>query len=141
MAVPLSTRLLSDITRSLDAAPAVDAAGEATVIWQLLAHKFVPLLGPTSVQLIVGRSIETNQASFPWLGLYSDAGMSTPPYDGLRAAFERAAPEAVLAATTAMLVTYINQLNILIGARLTEQFLRTVFPAAADMTDTRSKPK
>lgn len=137
----LSTRLLSDITRSLDAASAPESAHQATMIWQLLAHKFVPLLGPASVQLIVGRSIESNQASFPWLGVYSDAGMSTPPYDGLRAAFERAAPEAVLAATSAMLVTYINQLNTLIGARLTEQFLRTVFPAAAVIKDTRSKPE
>lgn len=134
-------RVLSDITRSLRAASAADAAHEATLIWQRLARKFVPLIGPSSVQIIVGRSIEANQPSFPWLGLFNSPGMSTPPYDGLRAAMERAEKEVILAATSAMLLTYINQLNTLIGARLTEQFLRATFPASADIKDTRSQPE
>lgn len=136
--MPLSTRLLSDITHSLRAAPALEAANEATLIWQRLARKFVPLIGPSSVQIIVGRTIEANQPAFPWLGLFTDPGMSTPPYDGLRAAMERAEREVILAATSAMLMTYVSQLNTLIGRRLTEQFLRATFPYAADIRDTRS---
>lgn len=133
--MPLSTRLLSDITHSLRAAPAAEAAYEATVIWQRLARKFGPLIGLSSVQLIIGRSIETSQAAFPWLGLFTNPGMSTPPYDGLRAVLERAGHEAVMAATSAMLMTYVSQLNILIGRRLTEQFLRATFPVPVDTKD------
>lgn len=117
------------------------AAHEATLIWQQLARKFVPLLGPSSVQLIVGRSIEVHQPSYPWLGMFSSPGMSTPPYDGLRAALEQAAAEEVQAATAAMLMTYITQLTTLIGGRLTEQFLRATFPAGGADNDPRSKPE
>lgn len=109
------------------------------MIWLSLARKFVPLIGPSSVQLIVGRCIEVNQPTFPWLGLFSNPGMSTPPYDGLRAVLERAEQEAIMAATEAMLMTYVSQLNILIGAQLTEQFVRTSFPVAAKIDDTRRK--
>jgi hypothetical protein len=137
--VAISTRLVSDITRALRAAPHPEVAHEATLIWQTLARKFVPLIGPSSVQLIVGRCIESSQSSFPWPAPFSSPGMATPPYDGLRAAFEHARAEAVLAVTSAMLTTYISQLNILIGARLAEQFLRAIFPAPADTKDTRSK--
>lgn len=136
--MPLSTRLLSDITGSLRAAPAAEAAYEAIVIWQQLSRKFGPLIGPSSVQLIIGRAIEANQSAFPWLGLSTNPGMSTPPYDGLRAALERSGHQAVMAATSAMLMAYVNQLNILIGARLTEQFLRATFPTAVDNKSTRS---
>lgn len=111
------------------------------MIWQRLAGKFVPLIGPASVQLIVVRSIEANQAAFPWLGPFAGPGMSTPPYDGLRTAMEQVEREAILAATSAMLMTYLNQLNTLIGARLTEQFVRAIFPIVADLKENRSKSK
>lgn len=110
------------------------------MVFQRLARKFGPLIGPSTVQLIVGRSIEASQPTFPWLGPFANPGMSTPPYDGLRAVMERAEHEAVLAATSAMLVTYLNQLNILIGARLTEQFVRAIFPAVADLKKTGVNP-
>jgi hypothetical protein len=137
--VPLSARLLSDITHALRTVPAGMAAHEATAIWQRLAHKFVPLIGPSSVQLIVCRTIDANQPAHPWLGLSSNPGMATPPYDGLRAALEAADTDNIHAATTAMLMTYVSQLNTLIGARLTEHFLRSVFPAGVPNKDTRSK--
>lgn len=139
--MPLSARLLADITQSLRAAPAATAAHEATVIWQRLARKFGPLIGPSSVQLIIGRTIEANQPAYPWLGLFSNQVMSTPPYDGLRAALELAQAADVHAATSAMLSTYVGQLNTLIGARLTEQFLRSIFPSDSVNKDTRSTPE
>jgi hypothetical protein len=137
--VPLSARLLSDITHELRAAPAGMAAQEATVIWQRLAHKFVPLIGPSSVQLIVCRTIDANHPAHPWLGISANPGMATPPYVGLRDALAAAADDDVHAATDAMLMTYVSQLNTLIGARLTEHFLRSVFPAGVPHKDTRSK--
>lgn len=137
--MPLRARLLSDITHSLRSAPATDAAHEAIVILQQLARKFGPLIGPSSVQLIVARSIEANQATFPWLGPLANPDVSTPPYDGLRAVMEGAEREAILAATSAMLTAYLNQLTTLIGARLTEQFVRAVFPVVADLKGDGSK--
>ncbi|MBZ2209264.1 hypothetical protein [Massilia soli] len=137
--MPVSAQLLSDITGPLRAASAAETANEATIIWQRLACKFVPLIGPSSVQMIVGRSLDACQDHYPWLGRGSDPALCAPPYDGLRAAFKSADRDAVLAATTAMLATYANQLDTLIGARLAEQFLRATFPAPADATDTRSK--
>ena len=139
--MPVSVRLLSDITLSLRAAGEAEAAGEAIAVLQRLARKFVPLIGPASVRIILGRSLDACRAYHPWLGQGSDPAMTTPPYDGLRAAFERAGKEAVLAATTAIITTYVTQLDTLIGGRLAEQFLRAAFPAPADIKDTRSKPE
>ena len=137
--MPVSPRLLSDITRALRAASPAETANEATVILQRLACKFVPLIGPSSVQMIVGRSLDACQEHYPWLGSGADPALFTPPYDGLRATFARADTQAVLAATNAMLTAYASQLTTLIGGRLTEQFLRATFPAPADIKDTRSK--
>lgn len=139
--MPVNPRLASDITQAMRAAPADMAAHEAIVIWQRLARKFVPLIGPSSVQLIVGRSIESHQSAYPWLGLFSNPGMATPPYDGLRASLERATATDVHAVTYAMLISYVSQLNTLIGTRLTEQFLRSTFPAGGATIETRSKPE
>lgn len=132
---------MSDITRALRAAPPSESANEAILIWQHLARKFIPLIGPSSVQLIVGRSIEACQAEFPWLELLTDRSLATPPYEGFRAPFDGAGKEALLAATSAMLMSYAGQLSTLIGGRLTEQFLRATFPAPAELKDTRSKPE
>lgn len=139
--MPVSSRLLSDITLSLRAADQTDAAGEATAILQRLARKFVPLIGPASVKMIVERSLDACQADYPWLAPASDPIIVTPPYDGMRAAFERVDKEEVLAATAAVLMTYVTQLNTLIGGRLTEQFVRATFPVPADIKDSRSKPE
>lgn len=139
--MPLSAQLLADITHAMRAAPADVAAHEATLIWQRLARKFVPLIGPSSVELIVGRTIEANQPVYPWLGLSSGPGMSTPPYDGLRQALERARADEIHALTTAMLTAYTTQLTVLIGGRLTEKFLRATFPVADAPNDPRSAPK
>lgn len=137
--MPLNARLLSFITEPLRAAPGPMVAHEAIAIWQKLARKFGPLIGPSSVQLIVGRCIEANQGAFPWLGLFSSPGMAAPPYEGLRAVLERAPPEDIDAATCAMLATYVSQLNTLIGVRLTERFLHATFPAGGTPKETRSK--
>ena len=137
--MPLSARFLSDITGPLRAASGAEVANEATLILQRLARKFMPLIGPASVQVIVTRSLDACRVDHAWLGPGSDPGMSTPPYDGLRTAFGRAKQEDVLAATDAMLITYANQLDTLIGRRLTEQFLRATFPVPTDTKDSRSK--
>ena len=137
--MPVSSGLLSDITLSLRAAGQADAANEAASILQRLARKFVPLLGPSSVQVIVERCLNACQADYPWLVSNSERTMSTPPYDGLRDALAGAEKDAVLAATSAILMTYVTQLNTLIGVRLTEQFLRATFPVPADTKDSRSK--
>lgn len=137
--MPLRARLLSDITHTLRSAPATDAAHEAIVILQQLERKFGPLIGRSSVQWIVARSIDASQATFPWLGPFANPGVSTPPYDGLRAVMEGAEREAIVAATSAMLTAYLNQLITLIGVRLTEQFVRAIFPAVADLKENRSK--
>ena len=136
--MPLSARLLSDITHELRAAPVDMAAHEAIVIWQRLANKFVPLIGSSSVQVIVCRMIDANQPPHPWLSRLTNPRMTTPPYDGLRAALEAAGPDNIHSATTAMLMTYVCELKTLIGARLTEQFLRSVFAASVPDEDTRS---
>ena len=127
------------MTSQLRAASDAEAANEATLILQRLARKFAPLIGPASVQMIVARCLDAGRVDHAWLGQESGPGMSAPPYDGLRTAFERADKEAVLASTNTMLMTYASQLNTLIGGRLTEQFLRATLPVPTDMKNSRSK--
>jgi hypothetical protein len=113
---------------------------EAVSIWLRLARKFGPLVGPSSVKLIMARSVESNLSGFPWLAsVVHRPDLVDPPYSALLALMEERQPSDVVAATRAMLSTYIYQLTTLIGLRLTEQFLRAAFPGDGDDQDNRSE--
>jgi hypothetical protein len=98
----------------------------AIEVWQTLFHKFAPLLGPLSADLLFARSLAEQQAAFPWLPHIAPEAAGTA-----FAAFERSlanrAAEDVVASNRAMLSTYITVLTELIGVGLAANFLGAAF--------------
>lgn len=120
--------LLAAIMKGMD----VDR-GRATVdgslaIWNKITRKFSPLLGPNSADLLFTRSLEQNRAAFPWLPSADMMGADIS-FDAFETSLLERAPEEIVASTRALLDSYIDMLTALIGARLTNQFLRSAFPA------------
>ncbi|PWF47981.1 hypothetical protein [Massilia glaciei] len=119
-----NTELLQAIMRELaapGAGPSAAAAGAG--LCGRVGHKFGPLVGPATLALLFGRSLETHRARFPWLPRSAEPAALERSF-GAREAHE------VAAATGAVLDTFITQMATQIGTRLTHQFLRSVFPAA-----------
>lgn len=125
--MPLNTELLSAIMAKMNAGTGVAVAADAIAIWQRLARKFGPLLGPGSVSVLFVRSLESNKAAFPWLPPGSEPGVAEPPFSALLVVLEERQPPEIIAATGALLDTYIDLLSTLIGAHLAFHFLRSEF--------------
>lgn len=108
--------------------------------WWRIVQKFSPLIGATSVALIVERSLEYHLAAFAWL-----PGAATPTrpdsvVERLRTSMAAQPADEILAAHRALLTTFIDLTTTLIGARLTDQFLRAAFPANSAGSTTEEKP-
>jgi hypothetical protein len=123
-----SNDLLSAIMKGMDVDRGWATADRALAIWNRITRKFGPLLGPGSADLLFARSLDENRARFPWLPI-PDPGGVDPSYDGLETSLAQRPPEEIFASTRALLESYIELLTTLIGARLTNQFLRSAFPA------------
>ncbi|HEX9172580.1 MAG TPA: hypothetical protein VF861_07960 [Telluria sp.] len=102
-------------------------AERALAIWNRITRKFGPLLGPGSAELLFTRSLDDNRGSFPWLPVPDPGGDTS--YEGLEACLAQRTPDEIVASTRALLASYVELLTTLIGARLTNQFLRSAFPA------------
>jgi hypothetical protein len=130
--------LLSAIMRGMDAGRGLATAGGSLAVWNRIARKFSPLLGPASASLLFTRSLDKNRAAFPWLPAADPSGEDVS-FHALETILKERSPEEIVASTRALLDTYIDMLTTLIGARLTNQFLRSAFPA--DDADKEMKEK
>lgn len=113
-----------------------NAAADAVAIWESIARKFSPLLGPSSASMLLERSLHANHARYPWLPPSNQAGAAEPPFRALQTSMAGREQHEVVAATRAMLESYIDLVSKLIGSRLTEQFLRAAFEGNADHRNT-----
>ena len=82
----------------------------------MLFHKFAPLLGPLSADLLFARSLAEQQADFPWLPHIAPAAARYRLRRHSNAASTAVAAEDIVAANRAMLATYTTGLADLIGA-------------------------
>jgi hypothetical protein len=124
--MPIPTELFAKIMGSVPPNNVTESGATAIRVWQTLFHKFAPLLGPLSADLLFARSLSEQRAAFSWLP-------HIPPDapDTAFAAFERTldtrSTEDIVAANRAMLSTYITLLTELIGVGLTTNFLDAAF--------------
>ena len=125
--------IISEIqARHADGDADADAGAAAAIrIWRQLAFKFVPLLGPNSVNSIYARSLEFNKLAIPWLPASLRQDVSELPLAALKAALENRRTDEIILANNALLATFINLLATLIGARMVIPFLRSAFPPDA----------
>ncbi len=123
-------------------ANAADASAEANAavaldLWESIARQFEPLIGSGSVVLIFARSIELNKSRFPWLTLIPQA-YAAPMTFASHATDLRLQPAAEIEdASCALIKTFAELLDQLIGVRLSGFFIRRALtaPARSDSSD------
>ena len=130
-------KIIKEIQARHSGTDARAVAAAAIDIWGQLAFKFVPLLGPNSVNSIYARSLECNKPTFPWLPASLRQDVAELPFNILKASFELRQADEIIRANNALLDTFINLLATLIGARLVIPFLRSAFPHQAHQKNTQ----
>ena len=133
--------IISEIQARHAGADAGAVAGAAIGIWRQLAFKFVPLLGPNSVNSIYARSLESNKQAFAWLPASLRQDVSELPLAALKTALENRRTDEIILANNALLNTFINLLATLIGARMIIPFLRSAFPSDAPPKNIQETPE
>ena len=115
---------LLSVLAELTALHGTEPMADVAMAWQKVVRKFTPLIGPSSVLLILERSLESNRTAFSWL----PAGVLPPGPDAAVArlcdSMKPHPPAEILAAHRALLAAFSDLMTTLIGARLTIQFLR-----------------
>lgn len=121
--MPIPNALFAKIMESISA----DKVPESVIrVWQTLFHKFAPLLGPLSADLLFARSLAEQRAAFPWLPHIAPESAATA-FAAFESSLENRTVEDIVAANRAMLSTYITVLTELIGVGLAANFLSAAF--------------
>jgi hypothetical protein len=103
----------------------IDVAIES---WETLTRTFGALLGPGGVRLIYLRCVDNTRSAFPWLPAPPEHNAAMPTLTLLKTSLQSREYAEAMAASDALLDSFITLLSTLIGARLTIQFLRSAFP-------------
>lgn len=99
------------------------SAALAVATWARVVARFAPLLGRLSVGLIYSRSLELHRSTYPWLipGTYTN-NIETSLIELQQSLSGRPADE-VIEASCAVMATFGEILDALIGEHLTTKFL------------------
>lgn len=118
------------LSETSDASVKPSAAADAAVAtWKRVAACLEPVIGSGGVHVLFGRSLHLTSRDFPWLaatGYYGDSSDRFASMAGFRAALESREPSDAAAAVSALMKTFIELLETLIGEPLTERLLGAV---------------
>lgn len=137
---PEAQRMVEVLTAraGVDADPA-QVADACVAIWMEIERDLSPILGTRGVAMLYVRSLHLSRVAFPWLA--EDADPRTPMDLGaLRTRLESRSSAEALAAGHGMLCSFYEVLLSLVGPKLTENLLRTLWtpsssgPAAQDLS-------
>lgn len=95
--------------------------------WHSIADALSPIIGRQGVLALYSRSLHLTRMHYSWLVDGSTAVPSAQPFDDLRSALARQSTEQAIAGHRAVLQTFQDLLNSLIGSSLTDRLLRPVF--------------
>lgn len=124
--MPIPTELFTTIMAHMTPASTTDTAAATVRVWHVLFHKFSPLLGPLSADLLFVRSLVAHETAFPWLPRIAACEAKTA-FREFERSLEHRAPEEIAAANHALLSTYTAVLSDLIGDGLATRFLGATF--------------
>ena len=91
-------------------------------LWEQLATELNQIIGERGVESMYARSLHQSQRQFSWLTLHPQQALAAA-MTALRASVQGQADSAACAASTAMLMHFINTLILLIGELLTNSIL------------------
>ena len=122
-------------TQGADASHIADTALSA---WRRVDAALTPIVGVRGMAALFRRSLFLTRAAHSGLAAVHDQASEPDAFAGLRAALAQQTPAAASAAHDALLITFRDLLDKLIGAPLTERLLQPVSdppssgPAAQD---------
>lgn len=91
-------------------------------LWEQLASELNQIIGERGVESMYARSLHQSQRQFSWLTPHPPQALEAS-MTALRASLQGQADSAACAASTAMLMHFINTLILLIGELLTDSIL------------------
>jgi hypothetical protein len=91
-------------------------------LWEQLATELNQIIGERGVESMYARSLHQSQKQFSWLTPHPPQALEAA-MTALRASLQAQADSAACAASTAMMMHFINTLILLIGELLTNSIL------------------
>jgi hypothetical protein len=115
------------LCRSAGATDAAALAAAAISIWQEMAGRLVPVIGGLGVDVLFRHALHLTGKTFPCLALATNEGSSAKLQAELQACLAASEADVAIAASTALLATFMELLNALIGESLSERLLAPVW--------------
>jgi hypothetical protein len=121
-------------------ADAEQIAQAAVVAWAAVDRALSPIIGPRGIAALFRRSLHLALAEHPWLAVVYEDALQPGDFASLRAALSQQTATNAAAAHDAMLQTFEDLLNNLIGRSLTRRLLQAVWdqPSSGDAVQDNS---
>jgi hypothetical protein len=108
-----------------DAKAVAEAASQR---WEDIAARIAPIIGERGFLALYERSVHLVQRSFPWLAPAADSEQAHSFFATLTDSLERQPPRVAADAQRALLLTFTELLDALIGGALTSRLLPSAPP-------------
>ena len=109
--------------RGTDAKATAEAASRT---WHEIALRLTPIIGERGFRVLYARSVHLAQSTFPWLIPPAESDQMGSYFTSLCESLERQQPAIAADAQRALLLTFTESLNALIGGALTTRLLPCV---------------
>jgi hypothetical protein len=109
-------------------------AANTFATWQQVASQLVPVIGARGVDALFRRSLHLTSKAFPWLALAGNGGNSASLLVSLKTRLADLETASATEASHALLVTFIESLETLIGESLTQRLLGPVWAPPANVS-------
>ncbi len=104
-------------------------------IWLRMSSRLSPVIGVRGFNILFACTLHMTSKSYPWLAIPEDTGENSTVLAEFRTRLAESEPEAAAEACHALLATFVNLLENMIGEPLVELLLGPVWaspPSASD---------
>jgi hypothetical protein len=115
-------------------AGAAAVAANTFAIWQQVATQLVPVIGARGVDALFNRSLHVTSKVFPLLAMAGNDGNSASLLVSLKTRLADLETASATEASHALLVTFIESLETLIGESLTQRLLGPVWAPPSEVS-------
>ena len=109
-----------------DRADPVALAEEAGRTWEEMARQLHPIIGEGGFRALYTRGLHLTRSKYPWLAVIRESEQTNSLFTGLKLSLQRREFAEARDASIALVVTFTELLETLIGDSLTERLLRSV---------------
>lgn len=98
-------------------------ARSSVQLWEQLANELVSIVGEGGFQSLYARTILLNSKHFPWIVEENATSLPSQRFASLERCFAKQTEKVIYEANSALLITFIDILALLIGELLTSRIL------------------